>query len=52
MQIKYHEKAAQAGVLIVGACGFDSIPVDLGIYFLKQHFDGELAFVDAYAKIK
>jgi short subunit dehydrogenase-like uncharacterized protein len=40
MQLKYHEEAKKKGVYIVGACGFDSIPTDLGTVFLKQKFNG------------
>ncbi|KAI1289819.1 Saccharopine dehydrogenase-like oxidoreductase [Halotydeus destructor] len=51
MQLKYHDEAAKAGVLIVGACGFDSIPAELGIDLLRKNFDGELAFVDYYVQL-
>jgi len=30
MQLKYHQKALENGVYVVGACGFDSIPADMG----------------------
>ena len=30
MQLKYHDKAVENGVYVVGACGFDSIPADMG----------------------
>ncbi|KAI1289826.1 Saccharopine dehydrogenase-like oxidoreductase [Halotydeus destructor] len=52
MQLKYHDEAKKAGVLIVGACGFDSIPAELGIDLLRKNFDGELAFVDYYLKTR
>ncbi|KAI1289820.1 Saccharopine dehydrogenase-like oxidoreductase [Halotydeus destructor] len=51
MQLKYHDEAKEAGVLIVGACGFDSIPAELGVDLLRENFDGELAFVNYYFKI-
>lgn len=51
MQVKYHEKAAQAGVLIVGSCGFDSIPADLGIMQLQKNCSGEIAWIETFAKI-
>ena len=41
MQFKYHKEAKEKGVYIVGACGFDSIPTDMGITFLKQKFNGK-----------
>lgn len=52
MQVKYHEKAAEAGVLIVGACGFDSIPADLGIVQLQKKCSGEIAWIETFAKIE
>lgn len=52
MQVKYHDKAAEAGVLIVGACGFDSIPADLGILTLQKKCPNEIAWVDTFAKIE
>jgi len=33
MYTRYHEKAAASGARIVHACGFDSIPHDLGVRF-------------------
>ncbi|WP_067458480.1 saccharopine dehydrogenase family protein [Actinomadura macra] len=37
MYLKYHEEATRSGARIVHACGFDSIPADLGVYFtVKQ----------------
>jgi short subunit dehydrogenase-like uncharacterized protein len=52
MQLKYHKKAEASGALIVGSCGFDSIPCDLGIYFLRSHCKGELHSVEAYLSVK
>ncbi|KAI8096624.1 saccharopine dehydrogenase [Halteromyces radiatus] len=39
---KYHEKAQQENILIIPACGFDSVPSDLGTfmvvdYLARQH---------------
>lgn len=36
MQDKYQATAQQSGARIVNACGFDSIPSDLGVYFTQQ----------------
>lgn len=33
----YQELAAETGARIVPACGFDSIPSDLGVWFLQRH---------------
>ncbi len=32
----YHEEAAASGARIVPTCGFDSIPSDLGVFFLQR----------------
>jgi short subunit dehydrogenase-like uncharacterized protein len=33
---KHHERARETGARIVHCCGFDSIPMDLGVFFLQQ----------------
>ena len=32
----HHDQAAQSGARIVHSCGFDSIPFDLGVFYLQQ----------------
>jgi short subunit dehydrogenase-like uncharacterized protein len=34
---RYENEAKISGARIVHSCGFDSIPSDLGVYFLQQH---------------
>lgn len=34
---RYESQAKITGARIVNSCGFDSIPSDLGVYFLQQH---------------
>lgn len=46
MQLKYDSLAREKSVYIVSACGFDSIPGEMGLKFHRQHFDGELNSVD------
>ncbi|UWR26499.1 saccharopine dehydrogenase NADP-binding domain-containing protein [Sulfitobacter sp. S223] len=33
---KYNDTAKESGARIVHSCGFDSIPFDMGVYFLQQ----------------
>ena len=40
MQLKYDQQAKEAGIHIVGACGFDSIPADCGVEYLRENFQG------------
>lgn len=48
MQLQYNKAAQEAGVYIVSACGFDSIPTDLGIIFTQQKFGGEVNTIETY----
>lgn len=48
MQVKYNEEAAKKGVYIVSACGFDSIPTDLGVVFLEKEFKGQVNSVETF----
>lgn len=50
VQLEYDELAREKGVYIVSACGFDSIPADMGIQFFEKHFDGEVHAVESYLK--
>lgn len=38
MQVDHDEAARAAGVYIVSACGFDSVPADLGTLFAEREF--------------
>ena len=40
MQLLYGGKAREAGVYIIGACGFDSVPSDMGVAFTRENFSG------------
>ncbi|XP_045520372.1 saccharopine dehydrogenase-like oxidoreductase [Pieris brassicae] len=48
MQLKYGEAAREAGVYVISACGFDSIPTDLGVVFLEKKFEGTVNSVESY----
>ena len=48
MQLKYHEAAKEKGIYLISACGFDSIPADMGTVFLEQQFDGVVNSVESY----
>ncbi|WP_395342683.1 saccharopine dehydrogenase family protein [Ningiella sp. W23] len=47
---RYQQKAISTGAKIVFSCGFDSIPFDLGIYYLQQHVKKESGEVLEYIK--
>lgn len=50
MQFKYNQQAREKGVYIVSACGFDSIPADLGTIFLQENFKGTVNTVETYLR--
>ncbi|CAL1280524.1 unnamed protein product [Larinioides sclopetarius] len=50
-QANYFKAAREKGVYIVEACGFDSIPADCGISFLKKKFPGDLNSVEYFVEI-
>lgn len=51
MQLKYHQKAVDNGVYVIGACGFDSIPADLGQVCVKRAMGGDVNSVETYLKV-
>ncbi|TDD32090.1 saccharopine dehydrogenase [Actinomadura sp. KC06] len=51
MYVKYHDDAVRSGARIVHACGFDSIPHDLGAYFtVKQLPEGVPLHVEGFLR--
>jgi len=50
--LNYHEPAHDHSVYVVGACGFDSIPADMGTVFLEEQFNGQVNSVETYLDIK
>ncbi|KAF1752547.1 hypothetical protein GCK72_019102 [Caenorhabditis remanei] len=51
MQQKYGAEAKKQGVYVVSACGWDSIPADLGVNFLKKNFNGDLNHVESFVQL-
>ncbi|NXC77285.1 SCPDL oxidoreductase, partial [Anhinga anhinga] len=42
MYLKYNDKAAEKGVYVIGSCGFDSIPADMGVLYTRDKLKGDL----------
>ncbi|KAH7554525.1 hypothetical protein ACOSP7_028065 [Xanthoceras sorbifolium] len=38
MEAKYHEQAVETGSLVVSACGFDSVPAEMGLMFNSRQW--------------
>lgn len=52
MIAKHHKEAKQKGVRIIPACGYDSIPSDLGVFFSATSFGGPVKSVFSYHTMK
>ena len=51
MFLRYHAEAQETGARIVHACGFDSIPHDLGVYFNVQQLpEGVPITIDGHVR--
>lgn len=50
MQLKYSSQAADKGVYIIGSCGFDSIPADMGVLYTKDRFKGMYILICTFKK--
>eukprot|EP00092_Neocalanus_flemingeri_P018792 GFUD01020350.1.p1 GENE.GFUD01020350.1~~GFUD01020350.1.p1 ORF type:complete len:421 (-),score=109.24 GFUD01020350.1:86-1348(-) len=51
MQLKYHQKAVENGVYVIGACGFDSIPADMGQICVREAMEGDVNSVESYLRV-
>ncbi len=53
MYVKYHAEAERSGARIVHACGFDSVPHDLGVYYtVKQLPEGVPLHVEGFLRVR
>lgn len=50
MQLLHDEAARRAGSLVIVACGFDSIPADLGVVYTEQQFGGTVNAIESYLR--
>ncbi|GFP90388.1 probable mitochondrial saccharopine dehydrogenase-like oxidoreductase at5g39410 [Phtheirospermum japonicum] len=54
MEALYHEKAVEKGSLVISACGFDSVPAEIGLLHHSKQWAGPSApnRVDAYLSLE
>lgn len=50
MQLKYDREACEKNIFIISACGYDSIPADLGTIYTKNIFNGTINSLKIYTK--
>lgn len=51
MQFNYNSQAADQGVYIIGSCGFDSIPADMGVIYTRDQFKGTLTALESFLTV-
>uniref|UniRef100_A0A3B3YIQ1 Saccharopine dehydrogenase-like oxidoreductase n=1 Tax=Poecilia mexicana TaxID=48701 RepID=A0A3B3YIQ1_9TELE len=51
MQLNYSSQAAEKGVFVIGSCGFDSIPADMGVIYTRDQFKGTLTAVESFLTV-
>jgi len=52
VQVDFNAKAEEKGVLVISTCGWDSIPCDIGVDFLKRNFDGKIHSVETFMRTR
>ncbi|XP_071963086.1 saccharopine dehydrogenase-like oxidoreductase [Antedon mediterranea] len=48
IQFNYGSKAENAGVYVIGSCGFDSIPADMGVCQIREQFPGIVNTIESF----
>ncbi|MED6161033.1 hypothetical protein PIB30_056943 [Stylosanthes scabra] len=53
MEVKYHDRVVESGALVVLACGFDSVPAELGMFNSRQWVEPAVVnSVEAYVSLE
>ncbi|KAK8756722.1 hypothetical protein V5799_000576 [Amblyomma americanum] len=52
IEADFDDVAREKGVMVLRACGFASIPAEMCLSFLRQHFQGDLDQVESFLNIK
>lgn len=48
MMVKYHDLAKEKKAYVISACGFDSIPGEMGVVFAERNFPGTVNSIESY----
>jgi short subunit dehydrogenase-like uncharacterized protein len=51
MQLKFNNEARSKGIYIVGACGFDSIPADMGQMVVTDAMEGDVNSIETFLTV-
>lgn len=46
-QLNFNERAKEKGVFIIGACGFDSVPSEVGVQYTMENFPGQVNEIES-----
>ncbi len=42
IQLNYNKQAHESNVFVVGSCGFDSVPCDMGVVYTQNQFQSNI----------
>lgn len=48
VHLKYNTEAVEKNVFVIGSCGFDSVPADIGVVYTQNMFKNDLEYVESY----
>ncbi|XP_054088916.1 saccharopine dehydrogenase-like oxidoreductase [Zeugodacus cucurbitae] len=48
MMVNYHDLAKEKHAYVISACGFDSIPGEMGVVFAERNFPGTVNSIESY----
>ncbi|XP_050038458.1 saccharopine dehydrogenase-like oxidoreductase isoform X2 [Dermacentor andersoni] len=52
MQMEFYDEAREKGIVVLGSCGFDSIPAEICLMYMREHFEGDLDQVESFVFMK
>lgn len=52
IQMDYGDWARRMGVYVVSACGFGSIPIEMGTVFIERNFNGCVNSIETFAEVE
>ncbi|KAI6243339.1 Sacchrp-dh-NADP domain-containing protein [Aphelenchoides fujianensis] len=50
VQLEFDAEAKRTGACVVPGCGWDSIPCDLGVLFLRRRFEGVVSHAESFVR--
>lgn len=52
MLLEFYDEARKKDILVIMACGFGSVPAEMCLSYMRNHFPGDLNQIESYMAIK